>query len=256
MTASDHVILLRPWEARDAEQLIALWNRVFGDPPELAERFLALLPGMGRGAVAERDRQILGAAYLIHGFMLSAPGSSPVRCGYLYAVGVDKDARGLGLGTALSREAAALGRQNGAEILCTLPAEGSLYRWYGEILDLRHRTERTAYRSRELPPAEALRAEDYSATRETLLREVPHVTPTPASMAFQQELCRVYGGGLFRFEDGIFCAYQEADGWVVPELLLFDPLKPVPEAFSPVTVPYLCSDAPLPEGFIWNLTFD
>ena len=47
MTFSDSNILLRPVRSQDTEQLVSRWNRVFGDPPALIERFLSLLPEMG-----------------------------------------------------------------------------------------------------------------------------------------------------------------------------------------------------------------
>ena len=122
MTFSDSNILLRPVSSQDTEQLVSLWNRVFGDPPALIERFLSLLPEMGCGSVAERDSRILGSAYLIHGFELLVPGEASVRCGYLYAVAVDEDSRGKGLGRELSRAAVSYGKENGAELICTLPA--------------------------------------------------------------------------------------------------------------------------------------
>ena len=82
------------------------------------------------------------------------------------------------------------------------------------------------------------------------------MVPNAAAITFQQALCEAYGGGLFRFENGIFCAYQEEDHFVVPEPLLLDRTQPVPTAFSPAAGPYLCSDIPFPDGFVWNLTFD
>ena len=103
--------VLRESAPQDTEQLRQLWCRVFGDPPELVDAFLSLLPGMGCGCVAEREGRILGAAYLIDGFTLLQPGEAPLRCGYLYAVAVHPDARGHGIGAAVSRGAAELGRE-------------------------------------------------------------------------------------------------------------------------------------------------
>ena len=65
--------MLRESLPQDAEQLKRLWCDVFGDPPELVDAFLSLLPEMGCGCVAEHDGRILGAAYLIHGFTLLRP---------------------------------------------------------------------------------------------------------------------------------------------------------------------------------------
>ena len=116
--------VLRESAPQDTEQLRQLWFDVFGDPPELVDAFLSLLPGMGCGYVAEREGRILGAAYLIDGFTLLQPGEAPLRCGYLYAVAVLPDARGHGIGAAVSRGAADRGRgrgkgpERGRRILC------------------------------------------------------------------------------------------------------------------------------------------
>ena len=39
--------MIRPYLPSDREQLVNLWSRVFGDPPELVENFYELLPYMG-----------------------------------------------------------------------------------------------------------------------------------------------------------------------------------------------------------------
>ena len=67
--------------------LVTLWNEVFGDPPELAERFLALLPAFGCGFAAAEEGRVLGAAYWIDGLELAGE-----KCGYLYAVAVCPEA--------------------------------------------------------------------------------------------------------------------------------------------------------------------
>ena len=250
-------VCLRPYEAEDQAQLKDLWCRVFGDPPSLTEEFFRLLPEMGSCFVAEQAGEILGAAYLIDGLALLSPGEKTVRCGYLYAVAVDAAARGQGIGAAVSRGAAALGRARGAELLCTLPAELSLYRWYEEILSLRWQSTRKRWRSNMLSAdAEKLTASDYCLRREAILQNVPHMAMNDAAMTFQQRLCEAYGGGLYHADGLLFCAYQEDCQWVIPELLADCPEAVLPEAFFAETLPYVCSDLPFPDGFIWNLSFD
>ena len=74
-----HGAVLRSSAPQDTEQLRQLWCDVFGDPPELVDAFLSLLPGMGCGFVAEHDGRILGAAYLIDGFTLLQSGQRVVQ---------------------------------------------------------------------------------------------------------------------------------------------------------------------------------
>jgi len=248
--------MLRESLPQDAEELKGLWCDVFGDPPELVDAFLSLLPEMGCGCVAEHDGRILGAAYLIHGFTLLRPGKAPLRCGYLYAVAVRPEARGRGLGAAVSRGVAELGRLHGVELVCTLPAEESLYRWYGEILSLTHMSTRRVF-SRDALPAgvQPLEADEYLRRREALLCGIPHVLPSGAVMDFEAALCRISGGGLYALDDMVFFAYPDKGRWVIPELLPLSAADRVPGLNAEV-LPYLCADRPLPEGLVWNLTFD
>ena len=212
--------MLRESLPQDAEQLKGLWCDVFGDPPELVDAFLSLLPEMGCGCVAEHDGRILGAAYLIHGFTLLRPGETSLRCGYLYAVAVRPEARGRGLGAAVSRGAAELGRLHGAELICTLPAEESLYGWYGEILSLTHTSTRRVFSLDALPAvAQPLEADEYLRRREALLCNIPHVLPNDAVMDFEAALCRISGGGIYALDDMVFFTYPDKGRWVIPELL-------------------------------------
>ena len=249
-------VVLRETLLQDSEQLKELWCDVFGDPPELVDAFLSLLPGMGCGCVAEHDGRILGAAYLIHGFTLLRPGKAPLRCGYLYAVAVRPEARGRGLGAAVSRGAAELGRLHGAELICTLPAEESLYRWYGEILSLTHTSTRRVFSRGALPAGvQPLEADEYLRRREALLCGIPHVLPSGAVMDFEAALCRISGGGLYALDDMVFFAYPDKGRWVIPELLPLSAADRIPGLNTEV-LPYLCADRPLPEDLVWNLTFD
>ena len=247
--------VLRESAPQDTAQLRQLWCDVFGDPPELVDAFLSLLPGMGCGCVAERDGRILGAAYLIHGFTLLQPGQAPLCCGYLYAVAVHPDARGHGIGAAVSRGAAELGRNRGASLICTLPAEESLYRWYGEILSLTHQSTRRVFSCETLPEAKPLEASEYLLRREALLRDTPHAAPNASVMEFAATLCRACGGDLYALDDMLFCAYRFQDRWVMPEFLPLSAADRI-AGLSSVVHPYLCADRPLPDGLIWNLTLD
>ncbi len=247
--------VLRESAPQDTDQLRQLWCDVFGDPPELVDAFLSLLPGMGCGCVAERDGRILGAAYLIDGFTLLQPGKAPQHCGYLYAVAVHPDARGHGIGAAVSRGAAELGRKRGAELICTLPAEESLYRWYGEILSLTHQSTRRVFTCDELPGARPLEASEYLLRREALLRDTPHAVPNASVMEFSASLCRACGGGLYALDDMLFCAYRIQNRWVMPELLPLSAADRI-TGLSSSEHAYLCADRPLPDGLIWNLTLD
>ena len=254
MSISESVI--REVRREDRTALVSLWAKVFGDPPELAGAFLDLLPEMGIGCMAEEEGRVLGAAYLVDGFTLTVPDGTERRCGYLYAVAVEEDARGRGLGRHLSRCAAEMGIARGAEQICTLPAEQSLYEWYASVLSLHYVNRRTSYSCRTLPSAAALSAEEYGEQRELLLAGRAHVRLSPAALRFQHRLCTLCGGGFYAAGGGVFCAYHDEDYWYLPELLCSEDSSLSFDGLTARSRPYLCSDLPFPEDFIWNLSFD
>lgn len=206
-----------PVQPEDLPALKRLWQESFGDSEALIDGFFRRLPEMGAGLAAKAGERTVGMAYLIDG--LSVDGK---KCGYLYAVAVDPAFRGQGAGAALSRAVFALGRERGAEILCTQPAEPGLFAWYHEILGvdcaLRRRTERFAAapgRTRPLP----LSPEEYHLAREEQLAGVRHLSLSEAALGFEWELCRSCGGGFYRLGDTVAAAYLDGEALIVPELL-------------------------------------
>lgn len=241
---------IREYEESDREALISLWTRVFGDPPDLINGFLRLLPDMGTCCVAESAGKLLSAAYGITGFTLSVPNHPVLPCGYIYAVASDESVRGQGLGAAVSRGAADLCRARGAGMICTLPAEPSLYSWYDHILGLKYVLTRTICSVDRLPSCIPIHAEEYGILRESMLQGVPHVICSPAVLEFQELLCRCYGGGFYQTNSGLLCAYPEDGHWHISEYLGAELNEDVS------TIPYLCCDHPLSVSPVWNITFD
>jgi len=254
--------IIRESREEDHDQLKALWCDIFEEPPEIPECILRLLPGMGSCCVAELSGKIVGCAYLIHGFTLLQPGNHPPRCcGYLYAVGVYPEARHRGIGTSLCRGAVALGTSRGAEMICCWPAEPSLYKWYEDILSLRHICTQKRKYSKSLPAdAERLSAMDYQHRREKLLQDIPHLALNDNAMQYHHDMFEIKEGGLFHTKGFIFCAYQHNGRWVIPEVIPEDSEtsseKALPDGFIEETVQYVCSNSPFPEDLIYNLTFD
>lgn len=261
--------IIRQVRAADAAELSALWHRVFGDPEELARAFLAELPALGGGVCAEEAGKLLGAAYAVTDFTLEGR-----RAAYLYAIGVLPEARGRGLGKRLTKEAAALGRELGADFVCTLPANASLYPWYEKLIGVRcalyRREERTESRpgGKPLP----LSPEAYGLRREELLRGKPHVTVGPAALRYEKENCRCFGGDLYAVGAGIAVASIDEGETRIRELLV-----PAGEDVHELAAalgshlgtekasllsaaaegkPYLAADVLLPSDLIWNLTLD
>lgn len=266
--------LIRALRADDVPALSALWTDIFGDGEAMVAAFFRLLPGMGGGVTAEAEGRAVGMAFLIDDFWLVRPEGSETRCGYLYAVAVEPDFRGAGIGAALSRAAFELGRARGAELLCTEPADAGLFQWYEKTLGV----ESALRRRCETVPARGglsvrLEAERYGQRREALLAGTAHVRLGSQALAFERLLCEAYGGGFYAVDEGIAAAYLEGDRAVVRELLA--PAGADRRAMAaalafrlgakdallctadPAGEPFLAA-APgvLPADTVWDLTFD
>jgi len=263
---------IREYREEDIPELKRLWMAVFEDSEELLCDFFRLLPEMGSGLVVEMDRKIFGAAYIITGFHLSDSGK---KCAYLYAVAVDETMRGHGAGRALSCAAVKKGVELGADIICTLPAEDSLYPWYREIIgvDCAIYRKSTELESEPVLPVCEISIEDYAQRREEILGEKPHVILSEAALEFQQRLCRAYAGGFFAVGSGIAAAYTSENLCYVRELLCAEESERNNAAasvgaflgredtmlFEPAAggSKYIAAGPDtIPEDCIWNLSFD
>ena len=246
--------------------LAALWHSVFGDPPALAEDFLKRLPAFGCGFAAVEDGKVLGSAFWLDGLELAGE-----KCGYLYAVAVYPEARGRGLGAALSRACFEAGRERGAAYRCTVPAEPSLFDWYGRILGVKPALCRQTaeFAARACLPVRPINPEEYDRRREALLGARPHLRCVPEAMAYEAANCRAYGGDLFAVGKGIAAASVENGIARVREALGPDPEAIAASvgaylgcervrlrACADAGTPFFASDRPFPPGTVWNLAFD
>jgi len=252
-----------------------LWQEVFGDPDDLTAYFLSLLPEMGAAIIAENEAGLLGAAYILDGLYFDEGSGREHRCGYIYAVAVAEEARSLGIGRTICRSLAELGRQRGVEILCTLPAEESLYRWYENVLGLscalRRKTVLVSAGKGSL--LHSVSPEEYGARREKLLSGKPHIRLNAALLRFAAHFYRSFGGGLYAGETGICAAYGEAGRAYLKELICpageeASLAAAVGHMLSAENVvyylpsvgegePYIAAGTgALPADCVWNLSFD
>ena len=266
--------LLREYRREDIPCLIELWHRVFGDPESLISEFLVRLPSFGTGAVAEYRGKAVGAAYAIDDMYIHDSLGRERRCCYIYAVAVSPEHRHRGLGEALSQRAAELSRRRGSSLVCTLPAEESLYPWYEKILGLGCALHRRCFSAAATPllPCRELAADEYLSRREKLLEGRPHMRPVRELMDFAGLFYRSFGGGLYLCGSGLCAAYGDKEP-VIKELIPGagqspDGLAASLAAFlgreearyylpSPDGEMYISApEGELPTDLIWNLSFD
>ena len=218
----------------------------------------------------------MGAAYAVTGLELADAGGKPPVCGYLYAVAVAEEYRRLGLGRALSQAAAERAEARGARLLCTLPAEPSLYGWYERILGLTCalRRERRPVAPAPGEPCMKLSTTEYLLWRENLLRGRPHMRLSAPAMEFQRLLCESCGGGFYACGSGVAAAYWEDGRLLIRALLAPEEEREAVAAalgaalgaeqvllFSPARPgegePYIAArPGSLPPDCVWNLSFD
>ncbi len=265
--------ILREYREEDASRLIKLWRDTFGDPEELISAFLCRLPAFGAGAVAELEGRAVGAAYALDGLCSGLAGRD-APCGYIYAVAVAPEHRHRGLGAALSQKAAELARLRGAQLICTLPAEESLYPWYEKVLGISCALRRRSFKAQAAPllPCRELEPEEYFSLRESLLDGMPHLLIGEELMDFAGLFYRRFGGGLYLCGGGVCAAYGDKE-LIIRELIA--PEGSSPGAMAASLAAFLGRDgavyhlpsregeayisAPenrLPPDFIWNLSFD
>ena len=248
------------------EELAALWSDTFGDPRALPLTFLEKLPAFGFGWAAMEGGHVLGAAYGVDAFTLGGE-----KIAYLYAVAVRPDARGQGLGAALSRAVFDTARQRGAVYRCTEPAEPSLFDWYERILGIKPVLfcQKTTLAAAPGLPVSRLDPADYLRRREGLLAGRCHMSCPEELMAYEEQNCLLFDGGLYAVGDGIAAGSPE-DG----TLLLRECLGSRPDTQAAAVAaalgcervevrtcadrgtPFLAGDRPFPPGTVWNLALD
>lgn len=263
---------IREYEARDIPALIKLWQEIFGDTEEVISAFFRLLPEMGSCVVAELEGSIVGMTSAITGLELIVPGNAPQRLGYIYAVATAESARHCGIGAALTKSACTLARDKGAEILCTLPAEDSLYAWYEELMGVKCALYREGFET--TPNAgknvKKISAAEYSAARERLLEDRIHLRANQAVIDFAEVFYGTYGGGLFACGDGICAAYGDKNCTVIKEVIAKSPAQAAAGLAqylgaekaryylpAPAGEKYLAAEPGcVPTDCIYNLSFD
>ncbi len=222
-------VIRRAAEA-DRSALQALWETVFGDPPELIQAFFAHFPPEASGWIVSRGEELCSAAYLLTGNRLVSGGHSR-PCAYVYAVATPEPERGHGYASRLMRHFAQMADAQGV-LLYTRPAEPGLYAWYRNVMDASATgtgIETVVQRAEQAHPDLALRPVDpieYGRLRELRLAHTPHVALSGAFLALQAEYSHVADGALLALGDGCAIAEVEEGTLLVKELLVPELQRP------------------------------
>lgn len=215
-------------------RLKALWEKTFGDPEEVVEAFFRLCCRPEGALVAAEEGKIVSMLFLLP-FFLVEKGGKRHKMPYIYAFATDPAFRGRGMGQNLLKYAENVAKKWGAVGLCTLPAEPSLYDFYGKmgygqglygglyppVLDSVRTSpdlikapcfsvemeENGSAEGRTVCPGGGpggrwmpLEAGEYNALRRKMLAGRTYLDLPDGLMAYQKALSRLSGGDLYGLE--------------------------------------------------------
>ena len=191
----------------ELEELQALWQRVFGDGPEITGAFWDRFPPEKHTRIIGRDDIAAMASWI----PMALEGQAGA---YVYAVATAPEQRGRGLCRALMEELENALAEQGISFAALCPAEPSLYDFYAglgyETAFFRHVWRAEAAQKRldleQITPAE------YGALRENYL-PAPHCVWNDTALSYLQET----GVWFYRFSGG--CAAVSGEPLRVTELL-------------------------------------
>jgi len=198
------VIEMRKAREADREAVFSLWTRVFGDGAQLQEDFHRLCAPLGETLALWAEGE-LGAILSPVPLRLRCPNGRGLKAWYLYALAVDPALRGQGFGGVIMAYAAELARQAGADCTLLVPAQPSLFDFFGKL-----GFERAFFQRPWTPEAEKLSppgvlpvpigAAEYNALRREALAGRTCGDWEDGPVEFQQTLSEASGGGLFRLD--------------------------------------------------------
>ena len=207
--------ILRPASAADAPDIIDIWSRSFGDPPEFIAALLQEADLLTRALCAETEGRVKSAIFAFEGLSLGGRSAA-----YLYALCTDPAARGRGMGRAVISAMVQHCFDRGSEVVFFSPANDDLAAWYERILGTK---PMASYADTPQPLTDSdavctpLSAAEYLALRQST------IGVTEQLLCAQSVLHRFFGGGFFRVElDGVTalaCSEPRENSLLVRELL-------------------------------------
>ena len=223
--------IIRSPIAEELPFLYEIWDSSFSqDDKELFFKSY-FKPDMCKIAIC--DGKPVCAGYLIHvgDYISGVSDTQEYPCAHIYAVATIPMYRGRGFGSAVVNELIKAGHSMGFSAIALRPAADELFEYYNNrssfrewfYVNERHLSE-LPYTTNETSEIKQISDEEYADLRSNLLSGIPHIRLNSHALAYQNNLCKLYGGGFFsaKTPDGYACAIVEIqhDGVVyIKELL-------------------------------------
>lgn len=235
------MIDMRPSRPDEAEEQKRLWKQAFGDDPRYIDWFYQCCWHPENMLLLLEDGKLASMlALLPHG--LTLPNGAEATAYYVYALATDAAVRSKGYGRQLLHYVDDHLRALGADCVTVVPAEPSLFKFFGTVgfapgFSTR-KVELLRDESKESQPGDQVfpaTPEEYNAIRNRLLAGTPAVTYDTELVRYQEGMCRLSGGGLYRVLAGGVegCAaveYADEESVLFKELLL--PRQNIPQALA------------------------
>lgn len=231
------MIEIRPSRPEEAAAQKKLWKQAFGDDERYIDWFYECCWQPENMFLLLEDGKLASMTALLP-HQLTLPNGEQAEAYYVYALATDPTVRSKGYGRKLLQEADVYLTSRGADCVTVVPAEPSLFKFFGSVGFVPgFSTRKEALLGDESTPrqpgdrAEPVDPAAYNAIRNRLLAGTPSVTYGEELIRYQQGMCRLSGGDLYRVEaDGVEgCAaveYVNEESVLFKELLMPAPLIP------------------------------
>ncbi|MCL2661905.1 MAG: GNAT family N-acetyltransferase [Oscillospiraceae bacterium] len=231
-------ILTRNPRTDEVPLLKNLWSFVFGDIG--IDAFFRLFFKPELCLVVEQNSSLAAMGYLIPSGDIktvsnAAENEKFIKCAMIYSVGTLPEYRSIGLGTIIVNNLITLAGKSGYDAVVLCPSEDRLFEYYINRTKLRdwfYVNERLFSNltagNLSLIPVE-ISIDEYIAFREKLLSEVVHMRLDEHLFQYQLDLCKEFGGGLYRIGNSCAVIERQSGGNIwIKELLMPDTGKSIP----------------------------
>lgn len=225
---------IRPSRPHQAQAQKDLWQAAFGEDPRYISWFYECCWRPEDTLLLLEDGRVVSMLALLPQ-TIHLPGGGTASAWYVYALATHPDVRSKGYGRQLLLYVDDFLKARGADCVTVVPAEASLFKFFGmvgylpgfftrKVELLRNMTASPAPEDRVEPIGPA----EYNAIRERLLDGLPFVSYTQELLRYQEGMGQITGGGLYRVTVGdvLGCAAAEYHD---PESVLFKELLLPPE---------------------------